>query len=435
MCALVYLWATVALPLLGCATADVRREAPPFRDEQHDTFVESVDAERLLEAERPLAQWYGKREPATLQGFELGIARNIREVVRQERPGTVLEPDEAACQTARDICRGLPTRGTPPTRLIDFAQRAHGLIEPPPHLIVAEIPTGSEDTFGQDLEARLKPVMARTTYRRLGVGLCSSTQSGDGGRRVVIALLESPARIEPLRRQLAVGEVARLAARVVAGYRQVRLVVASPGRRVDTVDLDQRKGAYTTTVACEREGAYRFEITAQGRHGDEVLANFPVYCGVEPPEGITFGPVAEQSGNVGAIEAEVMQLTNAYRRDNALPLLMADSELAEVARRHSRDMLDAGFVGHVSARSGTPADRVKGANIDYLVLRENVARGYAAAEIVHELINSPAHRANLLGDDVTGLGVGAAVDHRGPNPALLVTQLFIRRPGEVLRAP
>ena len=53
------------------------------------------------------------------------------------------------------------------------------------------------------------------------------------------------------------------------------------------------------------------------------------------------------------------------------------------------------------------------------MLREDVAAADTAAEAWQRLVDSPAHRANLLATDATHLAVGAAVQG-GPAPRVVV---------------
>src|SRR5690606_1505642 len=74
------------------------------------------------------------------------------------------------------------------------------------------------------------------------------------------------------------------------------------------------------------------------------------------------------------------------------------------------------------------------ARIQGTVVRENVARGYGPKGIHESLMNSPGHRANLIAEDVTHVGIGVvfgdpestAAD--APRPVFL-TQNFYAKPG------
>ena len=79
-----------------------------------------------------------------------------------------------------------------------------------------------------------------------------------------------------------------------------------------------------------------------------------------------------------------------------------------------------GFFSHTSPTTGRIGDRMAAAGIPYLVVGENLALA-ATARTVHEgLMDSPGHRANILGERFTRVGVGVI---RGPY-GLMVVQVF-----------
>jgi len=90
------------------------------------------------------------------------------------------------------------------------------------------------------------------------------------------------------------------------------------------------------------------------------------------------------------------------------------------------------FVAHVSPRSGAATDRIKRARIATLAVLENVARAYSVDEAHEGLMSSPGHRANILSEDATHVGVG--VELGAPvagRPQIYVTQLFAKLPNRV----
>ncbi|MBE7448064.1 MAG: CAP domain-containing protein [Kofleriaceae bacterium] len=91
--------------------------------------------------------------------------------------------------------------------------------------------------------------------------------------------------------------------------------------------------------------------------------------------------------------------------------------MAEVARAHSREMRVTGVVGHVSALTGSAADRVKVAGIRTGLVLENIARAYGIAEAQAGLMNSPGHRANLLSRAATHVGIGIELGDGSPTAA------------------
>jgi len=168
------------------------------------------------------------------------------------------------------------------------------------------------------------------------------------------------------------------------------------------------------------------EITGEGKHGVEVLANFPVYCVTNPPTEVEYSLASLSLETADVMEEDLLELTNGIRQKAGLRALALHMSLAAVAKAHSKDMLENNFVGHNSERSGRPSERLTRAGVMHRLVRENVARGYSTQEIIAGLMNSPAHRGNILAKDVTRIGIGVAVDRSIKPPVIFVTQDFMR---------
>ena len=107
--------------------------------------------------------------------------------------------------------------------------------------------------------------------------------------------------------------------------------------------------------------------------------------------------------DVSAREAGAL---NALRAGHGLPGLHPDPVLASVARGHAQDMLDNGFFGHVSSDGGTIVDRAQAQGYVFCHVAENLAKGQRNyGTVMQQWMGSPAHRMNLLHEDVTGFGL------------------------------
>ena len=338
-----------------------------------------------------------------------------------------MDADAAAMAMARDVCLGLAPTGPPPSRLVNFAMESNGLTEPPPHFVVAEVPFGVDSAMLGELEQRFREILGRGLYQRVGVAL-QVPRHGANNRRLLVALMESRVTLAPVPRRLVPGQEVTLNAQAGAGVSGLRLVVADPGGQITTTPLKDGQGLF----ACLTRGVYQVELTGDAEFGAEVVANFPVYCDQAPPSEVRYPLSSGAAFNQEELERAVLQRTNEIRLNHGLPVLRPSLQLVRLARAHSTDMRDSGFVGHVSPSTGTPSDRLRKAGITHLLARENVARGYGVEEIMSGLMNSPAHRENLLGKDISEVGVGVAIDRTGSPPVLLVTQDFIKS-GTALR--
>jgi hypothetical protein len=250
---------------------------------------------------------------------------------------------------ARDLAMLLPENGTPPLALVEFALRRHGIVEPAPHLIVAAV-VGPVDerSVVADIEPRLPGVLSQGKYNRLGVG--SSTS---GGRtRVVVALGESYLRMRAIRRELPAGDVVTLDGAIFEPFRAPNVVVDRARPAVERHGL-----GFRASFPCR--GRYQIEVTGEDVHGTQVLANFPVFCGVSAPqEPPTIAAAGAAVRGPDDAERRVFELANQDRRRASLPTLRFDAELARVARAHSEDMRDHDFVGHISPRTGNAVERM-----------------------------------------------------------------------------
>jgi uncharacterized protein YkwD len=345
-------------------------------------------------------------------------------------------PDRAAQLAAREIGLALPPSGPPPSVLVEFALRSFGIVDPPPHMVIANLPRGLEREVLDQLDIRFRQILKDKPFSRVGVALVEPRDT-PGRRRVLVALLENRVDLEPTPRRLRRGQAIQLRFRTAPSHHSIRLVVTAPDGTIADPPLSQNGGRLAARLECSRRGIYQVEVTGEGQHGPEVLANFPIFCDQDPPREVRYGSIRPLTDKVELLEQELFEGTNRARRKRGLPALKESSSLAEVARRHSKDMRDNGFVGHVSPTTGRPIDRVRTAGIPHLVVRENVAQAYSTDEALRELLNSPAHRQNILGRDVTEMGVGVVVDRRASTAVMLVTQLFLKpaKPYDAATAP
>lgn len=115
----------------------------------------------------------------------------------------------------------------------------------------------------------------------------------------------------------------------------------------------------------------------------------------------------EDNSSVSALERRVVELVNKERAAYGLSPLTLSAELSDGARLKSRDMRDNNYFDHNSPTYGTPFEMMKSLGITYSAAAENIAMGYATAEaVVNGWMNSAGHRANILSDKYTHIGVG-----------------------------
>lgn len=106
------------------------------------------------------------------------------------------------------------------------------------------------------------------------------------------------------------------------------------------------------------------------------------------------------------LEARMLEMVNAERAQRGLKPLQPDPDLTRVARAHSRDMFARSYFSHVSPDREDPFDRMREAEVRYLIAGENLALARTLPAAHRGLMESPGHRANILRPQFGRLGIG-----------------------------
>ncbi len=382
----------------------------------------------------PATQYNEPLAPSPRPALEARIEALVAEVAGHERR-EVPRPDARLARAAEDLVRHTAPDGRPPNEQVQAALWLNGIIEPPPHLILANTSPGpdGEQAVLTELRAQLPRALSQGRYRRVG----AATQRYGEQVLVLVALQESGIELSPLPRSLPNGGPTSLVGEVRAPFQRPEAFVTGPDGQVTRLALEGDATHFRGTFRCgPARGRYQLELAAEDRFGASVLANFPIYCGVPAPSAlppVTTAVRAEDKLADGpSAEAAMVRLVNQDRAHTGLPALEVDARLTQIARGHSADMQAHGFVGHVSPTTGSAADRFRRAGVDAVLIAENVARAYSPGEAELGLMESPGHRANILNRDVTRVGVGAIItDGIGGARELLVTQVFCKPPERI----
>jgi uncharacterized protein YkwD len=326
---------------------------------------------------------------------------------------------------ATDIARATVAKRLPAFDAVAFLLHHYGIVEPEPYMVMVRSSPQGDVSLVADLRKQVPGVFKMGDWRRMGVGVKRAADE------LIVVLTLQPQNLElrALPRRLSSRGTVTLVGRLLGRFVQPTVLLGVPRGGVRNLVLSARKGRFELTVACDSgDGVYQLEIEGDDGHGPAVLANFPVYCGVEPPTRIAVtGNEVTRRQDVAEAERELLALLNRDRAAAGLPELERDARLQEIARGHSREMARTGEVVHVSDKSGSAVDRVRAAQISPppRTLAENVGRAFSTAEVEHGFMGSPSHRANILNPDMTHVGIGVAVGQaEGGVVPLFFTQLF-----------
>lgn len=121
----------------------------------------------------------------------------------------------------------------------------------------------------------------------------------------------------------------------------------------------------------------------------------------------TFYFSQSQTMTASVLPAVVADLTNEQRTDNGLQALAVSSLLTQAAQDKANDMAAKGYFAHVSPSGQLPWYWFQQVGYDYEFAGENLAVNFTdSQDVVTAWMNSPMHRANILKQDYTQIGIG-----------------------------
>jgi uncharacterized protein YkwD len=190
----------------------------------------------------------------------------------------------------------------------------------------------------------------------------------------------------------------------VPAWADVRVAVYSPG---ETIVISQDTPALFTDEELSALAAIAPAITET-----RSAMTMPGRC-VTAAELTAWSDEYWELGGINAFELEVVRLINIERRAAGLHPLALNPTLSMAARFHSHEMADLVFFSHRSPHHGRGTYRAEmfgHVNIQEHVwgAHENIASTTRSPErAVYVWMNSPGHRAALLGEHFLTIGIGA----------------------------
>lgn len=125
------------------------------------------------------------------------------------------------------------------------------------------------------------------------------------------------------------------------------------------------------------------------------------------------------------LPAVVAELTNQQREQNGLPDLQTSPLLTEAAQDKANDMAAKGYFSHVSPSGQLPWYWFTLVGYNYQFAGENLAINFTdSQDVVTAWMNSPMHRANILKQQYTQIGIGIAQGMYQGQETTFVVQFF-----------
>lgn len=428
-----------AVGLGGCERTGGRAGGRATRAPSADDLGGITLEQRTVAPSGPSATRYGAPSSHALSAMEAAIVERLS--------STGMVASTALSAMTRELAAASPEEINVPPSLVDGLMAWAGLVDPPPRLVMVELGgdrSGCDRTPSAACQSAIESLAQQTTAfvetgadagdtLLFGVGVAAL---GGGRTRMMVALLQRAVLLEPVDVVVPVGGSVDIRGRLLGARQQPSLeVVRADGGWSSTPVSLSVDGSFSATVQCASKGPQQVEVLADGEHGPEVVANFPVYCGQSPPK--TLSVTVEHVGpdvDANQIARANFIYLNEERERRGLPTLSWDPDASSIALAHSQDMRDAGFVGHRSPNTGDVTARFSRGGLTGTVIRENVARGYGPRGIHDSLMRSPGHRINMLAPDVTHVGIGAVFGPAeanvptAPRP-VFATQNYYKPPG------
>jgi uncharacterized protein YkwD len=328
-------------------------------------------------------------------------------------------------RVAYDIAFLTGNMNVPASDAIDFLLGYYGLVGPDPNLILIQGDDGAEVSVVADLHRQMANISTASAWRRFGIGV----RRRPGGWSAVLAFNEQNIDLQAVPRRLSANGQALIAGHVGPSFHAPEVLVTPPKGMVRKLVTSVQKRAFSARFECHQgPGVYQVEVNAEDFRGPTVVANFPLYCGIDPPARYAASaPLGLLASDAASSERQLLDLLDRDRAAHGLPALIHDPRLADVARRYSREMAGTGEVAHLSRSSGNVLDRVRAARLSPMptIIAENVGRDYSAADAERGFMASPGHRDNILNPAVTHVGVGVAIGQQaGEAVPLFFTQIF-----------
>lgn len=146
-------------------------------------------------------------------------------------------------------------------------------------------------------------------------------------------------------------------------------------------------------------------MNAQSPHALVLLLLLPVGLFSADPKKEPSAPSRE--------EQALIDLVNAERKSAKLPPLKANLKLMQAARDHSAKMAKLEMAAH-ELEGKTPKDRIEAIGYSFARIGENVAAGQRTPSIVMMAwMESEVHKANILKEEFTEIGVGIVNSENG----------------------
>jgi len=271
--------------------------------------------------------------------------------------------------------------------------------------------SGRLEDLDQMLSADILKELADGRYTHFGVGVIKTALPR--GYYIMLLFSRRPVALDPFPKRAGEGERVDLSGRLLQGLRDPKVYIGLPSGEVREIEIhaDQNGSFHTGIIFDKGSGIYRVEVFGESSLGPEIVALMPVEVGdFQKPAAAAAMPEAETPEEA---RAWLLEQINRERQQAGAPPLKLHGALSRVAQGHVEEMRRRKMAVHRSEVTGMVGDRATAAGIAWRKIGENVALNQSVLAAHASLMESPAHRANVLDPEFRYLGVGIAFDDDG----------------------
>lgn len=190
-------------------------------------------------------------------------------------------------------------------------------------------------------------------------------------------------------------------------------------------------GAYFLPSYLEKQGLFgkvKNQIQEIKNDAEEIMPEAKISAPLEQSEfekTASYGNVDCNSFEKNIFTKNMLERINYDRIINGKKSLAWNASLCESANLKSQDMNNNNYFEHNSPSGITPWYWVKKVGYRYTFVGENLSLNYFTSESAHTaLMNSPGHRANILNDNFTEIGINYVRGKLNGEDAFFVVQHF-----------
>ena len=137
----------------------------------------------------------------------------------------------------------------------------------------------------------------------------------------------------------------------------------------------------------------------------------------------TSGTVLGQKADISLYD--LLTDTNRYRQQANLPDLAINTKLSQAAFLKAQDMLDRQYWAHAAPDGTQPWKWLGDVDYNYITAGENLAKNFSSSDAVTAAwMNSPEHRANVLGKNYSQVGFAVIDGQLEKKPVTLVVAMY-----------